>query len=738
MYFSQNAPNILGVHFFNYTTACTAHHALKLVLFAHDIQNHAKIHPQNKNYKNDEQPITSHITQLTTTHNNSQQRHNLNTKHEKTMTKVLNEKDASILKELLLKSNITSTDETDIKQVIEPRQQGPTIWERQKTKEKVYGQVRATPYGNQLEKESKLKKENKQEEAKRAKEEGEEWIEKRSQLDDLDFPRMGFDHVYGPDVISSIDSVLLGEDGKKVEDKGVDGREYGSERTPLDAPIGSLKDKWRLLPFLLRLRGLMRQHIDSFDYFVTTEMKQIVQAPSACEIRSEHDPKFYLRYTDCWVGEPCVEEDSYSTTVASPFQCRLRDCTYSAPIYVNVRYTRGRQIVLKKKLLIGKMPIMLRSSKCLLANKTEEQLMALKECPYDPGGYFIVKGVEKAILIQEQVVKNRIIIEQNAKGDASASITSSTHERKSRCVIFIKKGKMYIQHNKFVEDLPIVVVLKAMGIQSDMEIVQLVGSEPEIQDSLALSLEESVKHGIFTQMQALKHMGNKVKKDIGGVIFSWKKPQTPEDEARDILANVILSHIPVPNFDFREKFMYIGYVVRRILLVHMGKAKYDDKDYYGNKRLELAGNLLSLLFEDLFKHFNTDLRRQADRVLSKPNQAQAFDVVKCIRPDLITMGMQTAISSGNWALKRFRMDRQGVTQVLSRLSYISALGMVTRVNSQFEKTRKVSGPRSLQPSQWGMLCPADTPEGEACGLVKNLALSAHITTDEESAPIERL
>jgi len=362
----------------------------------------------------------------------------------------------------------------------------------------------------------------------------------------------------------------------------------------------------------------------------------------------------------------------------------------------------------------------------------------LKECPYDPGGYFIVKGVEKAILIQEQVVKNRIIIEQNAKGDASASITSSTHERKSRCVIFIKKGKMYIQHNKFVEDLPIVVVLKAMGIQSDMEIVQLVGSEPEIQDSLALSLEESVKHGIFTQMQALKHMGNKVKKDIGGVIFSWKKPQTPEDEARDILANVILSHIPVPNFDFREKFMYIGYVVRRILLVHMGKAKYDDKDYYGNKRLELAGNLLSLLFEDLFKHFNTDLRRQADRVLSKPNQAQAFDVVKCIRPDLITMGMQTAISSGNWALKRFRMDRQGVTQVLSRLSYISALGMVTRVNSQFEKTRKVSGPRSLQPSQWGMLCPADTPEGEACGLVKNLALSAHITTDEESAPIERL
>eukprot|EP00986_Skeletonema_menzelii_P010588 scaffold5213_cov143-Skeletonema_menzelii.AAC.1 len=648
-----------------------------------------------------------------------------------------------------------------------PRQSLPPLRDIQ-DKKRITGYVRATPPGHMISDDEDGGHDN-----------HDEWNKYRSQPSRNGiFPKEGFDHILGESEIREVDGVPIGgrieeidgpytPDSRNKLSKGnsaqsgcclepeeeealqaelsqrradlaksmmdddiefdeaqhssSDGHEYGASRTPLDAPIGSLREKWRVLPHFLKLRGLMKQHIDSFDHFVSVEMKQIVQSPSACEIRSDYDPKFYLRYTDCWVGEPSIDEDAYATTQATPFQCRLRDCTYSAPIYVNVRYTRGRQIVVKKKVMIGRMPIMLRSSKCLLKDKSERELAQMKECPYDPGGYFIIKGVEKVILIQEQLSKNRVIIEEDSKtGCVSASITSSTRERKSKAYIFIKNGRLFLKHNTLAEDVPICVAIKAMGVESDLEFVQSVGSEPEVIDALALSLEEPTRLGIVTQKQALRYIGMKMRAKSalasgkGGTYGSTRR-LSPEDEARDVIANVVLSHVPV-----------------------LGKSSLDDKDYYGNKRLELAGSLLSLLFEDLFKHLNADIKKQTDMVLSKPNKTQAFDVIKTIRPDSIAYGMMSAISSGNWVLKRFRMDRAGVTQVLSRLSYIGALGMMTRVNSQFEKTRKVSGPRSLQASQWGMLCPADTPEGEACGLVKNLALLAHITTDAEPGPVERL
>ncbi|KAI9315932.1 DNA-directed RNA polymerase III subunit RPC2 [Dichotomocladium elegans] len=503
----------------------------------------------------------------------------------------------------------------------------------------------------------------------------------------------------------------------------------------LTEPIKEINDKWKLLPAFLKVKGLVKQHIDSFNYFVNVDLRKIVKANE--KVTSDVDPNFYLKYTSIRVGMPERLDADVANRSYTPHECRLRDLTYAANIYVDVEYTRGKQIVKRKNVNIGRLPIMLRSSHCVLAGRSEAELARMKECPLDPGGYFVVKGTEKVILVQEQLSKNRIIVEVDKKGNVVANVQSSTHERKSKTAIYVKNGKIYLKHNSIADDIPVVIFMKAMGVQSDREIAQLVcGNDHDLHEAFSINIEEASKMRIFTQLQALEYIGGKVKVNRK---FTAVRKTLPE-EALEVLATVILSHVPVENLNFREKSIYAAVMIRRVLIAMGDEVNVDDRDYVGNKRLELAGQLLSLLFEDLFKKFNSDLKLNADKVLKKPNRTQEFDIFNqlVLHGDHITSGFVRAISTGNWVLKRFKMDRAGITHVLSRLSYISALGMMTRIASQFEKTRKVSGPRSLQPSQWGMLCPSDTPEGEACGLVKNLALMTHITTDDEEEPIRKI
>lgn len=321
------------------------------------------------------------------------------------------------------------------------------------------------------------------------------------------------------------------------------------------------------------------------------------------------------------------------------------------------------------------------------------------------------------------------------------TFASSTHQRKSKSYVMLKKDRIHLSHNILNESIPIVIVLKAMGIQSDHEMMLLIcGSDSRFQDDFQVNLEEATKLSVFSQQQALEYIGSRVKmsgrnRSAGGV-----QRRNYITDGLEALANVVITHIPVEGLNFRPKALYICFMVRRILMACQDHNLVDDRDYVGNKRLELAGQLLSLLFEDLFKKFNSDLKMNIDKVLKKPNRTSEFDAWNHLasHQNHITSGMNRAISTGNWKLVRFRMDRAGVTHVLSRLSYIAALGMMTRISSQFEKTRKVSGPRALQASQFGMLCLSDTPEGEACGLVKNLALMTHITTEDNEEPVKKL
>lgn len=496
----------------------------------------------------------------------------------------------------------------------------------------------------------------------------------------------------------------------------------------LAAPVCNPVDKFALLPAFLKVRGLVKEHIDSFNYFITKGIKNIIQANNRIEARS--DPSIYLRYKDIHIGVPSLQVDFRVENITPQF-CRLTDRTYSAPVYVDIEYTVGKAHTLYRKsnFIIATMPIMLRSYACVLNGKDEAELARYGECPLDPGGYFVVKGTEKVVLIQEQLSKNRIIIDTDNKGRVIASVTSSTHEVKSKTVIVMDKEKIYLQLNRFTKPIPIIVVMKAMGIETDQEVVQMVGRDPRYADLLYLSLQECATERIYTQQQALRYMDDKALPGAGNI---------KDGQAKVLLRDVFVAHVPVKNGNFRPKCIYTAVMLRRMLDAILNSDTFDDKDYVGNKRLELSGQLVSLLFEDLFKTMNEfvmlRMNKNSDMARSSP-----LDFSQLIQQDTtITSGLERAISTGNWDIKRFKMHRKGASQVLSRLSYMASLGYMTRITPQFEKTRKTSGPRALQPSQWGMLCPCDTPEGEACGLTKNLALMTHVTTDQEEGPLMNL
>ncbi|XP_074296012.1 DNA-directed RNA polymerase III subunit 2-like isoform X2 [Silene latifolia] len=403
------------------------------------------------------------------------------------------------------------------------------------------------------------------------------------------------------------------------------------------------------------------------------------------------------------------------------------------PIIAHIEYAcRSQKLnkICEKHVVIGRMPVMLRSCCCILYRKDETELTKLGECPLDPGGYFVVKGKEKVILIQEQLSNNRIIIDINKKGNFIASVTSSTTTFRSKTSIVMEKEKLYLDLNQFQTKVPILVVMKAMGMESVQEVVQMIGRDPRYTSLLLPSIEECATCGVATRQQALEFLENKVKKPQ----YSGPLPEK-ENRVLMILRDLFIAHVPVHKNSFRTKCIYAAVMLRRLLEAYLNKDAVDDKDYVGNKRYELSGQLLSLLFEDLFKTMITEVRKKVDVKLTRQYHSSKFDFSQNITTDIISAGLERAISTGNWHAKRFGVDRKGVTQVLGRLSYIQALGFLTNIKSQYEKSRKVGGPRALQPSQWGMICPCDTPEGESCGLIKNLALMTHVTTDDQENPL---
>ncbi|XP_047946994.1 DNA-directed RNA polymerase III subunit 2-like [Salvia hispanica] len=526
-------------------------------------------------------------------------------------------------------------------------------------------------------------------------------------------------------------------------------------------------DKPDLVSEYLKNRGLVQVHLDSFNHFVRTKIKSIVKEKI---IKHDKFPEVYLRYNDVFISEPLIMRNGV-TDLLDPQRCRLSDHSYSASIYAKIEYKNGGNQSIQKmnQFLIGRLPIMLKSCCCVLNGKGEEELVRYGECPLDPGGYFIVKGAEKVILMHELPAENNIVVETYQKGrrdvfynflrliarivsvywrmgsccevqraqfhlsymvylcligewdlvlSMQASVTS-LFQTGTTNIIRLEKEMIYLYLNEFTTKVPIIIVLKAMGMEDNEEFVRMIGSHKKYKILLEPSILESEKEGVHTRTQAVNFLRRKVKNPRFNTL-------------EKILQEKFLAKVPLEHKnDLRPKCIHVALMLRRMFKVILDEDTLDDKDYVGNKRLALSGPLLSSLFEDLFQSMNERAHKAIGVHLNKKTKTSPpFDITQHVHAHNITIGLETALSTGNWKLKS-GMNLKGVSQVLSRLSYIATMGHMTRIAPVFEKSIHVTDPRALHPSQWGMFCPCDTPVGESCGLVKNLALMAHVTVGEE-------
>lgn len=313
------------------------------------------------------------------------------------------------------------------------------------------------------------------------------------------------------------------------------------------------------------------------------------------------------------------------------------------------------------------------------------------ECSGDPQGYFIIKGTEKVVLMQEQLCRNKVLMEPDwKKGIIQASCASATLETKSKIGIVLKNNRLWLKSSSFKELISLPIIFKAMGCEGDrlitrlLNIVEYNNSDLQAENDqktdtetthrnqleefsliLYLSFEETNKLGVVSQKDAISYLANKIR-----YLFKSMENKSKEEkmiEVINILSKIVLPHVSVKNEDFKHKITFIAYMTRKLFRFYF-KTKNnksesevdiaDNRDYLGNKRVECAGEMLSLLFEDLFKRFNSELKKELDKFLLRAKRKardrdSIQNLIKTIcSSDTITNGLKHALSSGNWTIKR--------------------------------------------------------------------------------------
>ncbi|MGL6299000.1 MAG: DNA-directed RNA polymerase subunit B'' [Methanobacteriaceae archaeon] len=499
---------------------------------------------------------------------------------------------------------------------------------------------------------------------------------------------------------------------------------------------------WGLVDAFFDKYNLVDHHIKSYNDFVNNRIQDIIDITESISL---DQGRYEVEFGKFKIEAPSAKEADGSKSDIFPTEARLRNLTYSAHMYLEMKLKHEDGDTDFENIYIGELPLMLKSDVCNLAGMGKEELLEKGEDPEDIGGYFIVNGSERAVVTMEEIAPNKIILERIGEipdRRARAVVTSIKSGFRAKITLDYKKPRkngafLRISFPYVPGEIPLVILLRALGFSTDEEIITAISADDfnfqmviaddiQVSDQV-LKLDENEMEGMskeeradYLRMAAIKYIGIRVAK---GMTEEYRVKR-----AEDVIDRYLLPHMGVSD-DLREsKAIYLAEMTEMLLQVIFEMREPHDKDHYTNKRLRVSGDLMEDLFRVAFTNLTRDMGYQLERSLSRGKEPS---VKQAVRSDVLTENIKHAIATGNWV-----GGRAGVSQLLDRTSYMGTLSHLRRVVSPLSRSQPHFEARDLHPTQFGKICPNETPEGPNCGLVKNLALMCKISEGSDSEKIK--
>ena len=540
-----------------------------------------------------------------------------------------------------------------------------------------------------------------------------------------------------------------------------------------------IETPWNIIESYFRgqhLERFVRHQLESYNNFVGYQIIKTIEMFNPVHIASEqdfdpvskkHSLEIFITFENFHIYRPQIHENNGAIKLMFPQEARLRNFTYasSTTIDINIKYVvrngpnlENMQTFYKTipKVHIGKLPIMLKSNICVLNQYKHFENTQTGECKFDAGGYFIINGSEKTVLGQERAAENRVYCFNISKNDTKYTWKAEIKSVPDFKCISPKQINMLLssKNNGFgnaicvelprvKQPIPLFIVFRALGLISDKEVCEkiLLNISSEKNKPMLEALQASIieANKFITQEECIKYITAFVMytpinmdKETGA--------KKKHDFTLEILNNDLFPHC----HNMQQKIYFLGYMTNKLLLASFEIIKQDDRDSYLNKRIDLTGSLLNNLFRNYFNKLVKDMEKQIIREINNGSWKSTDDyeniinltnIYKIVKSTTIENGLKRALSTGDFGIKHTNSNKVGVAQVLNRLNYVSSLSHARRISTPTDKSGKLIPPRKLHNTCWGFLCPAETPEGQSVGVVKNLSYMSHITIYSNSLPL---